>query len=395
MDLTNIKTTNIDHIKGILDEYGVAILEDYFSDEYADEVFESAKKWLINLNIGLTNDISTWIIRNMPYGPRYGMYQSFISHAPVFWKLREKFYPIFQKILEEEELITSIDGASIFPTFNAPKNKQDWAHIDQTVSSKLMCYQSQFVATNTDATFVCTPGSHKHHQKILSKFKINSTNNWHKFTETEVVELKNIFKSNYQIPIHAKKGSVIFWDSRTIHSAKYPNTKENSWRSVFYISMRASSTFDNKNRETIKNAVINGKTTNHWGSVIFKTIDRYKRKNTEISNLATNSKKLSYYTKMTSLQKKMCGFDVDNVTNEIKNVHDECVYILNMCMKESVISYTIYKLIIKFIMNCKNGFMIKTLQHMLIKFYCTKEMQIDEIIEYVNKNNTKVRIINV
>ncbi|XWV24562.1 hypothetical protein QJ856_gp1229 [Tupanvirus deep ocean] len=394
MDLSNIKTTNINHIKNILDEYGVAILEDYFSDDYADKVFDSAKKWLIDLKIGLTNDVSTWISRNMPYGPRYGMYQSFISHAPVFWELREKFYPLFQKVLGEDDLLTSIDGASIFPTINSPKNKQDWAHIDQTVSSDLMCYQSQFVATDTNASFVCTPQSHKFHQNILSRFKINSTNNWHKFTETEVLELKSIFKSNYQIPIHTKKGSVIFWDSRTIHSAKYPDTKENGWRSVFYISMRSIDTFSSSNIDTIKNAVINGKTTNHWGSVIFKTIDRYKRKNNDVSNLAINSKKLSFYTRMTHLQKKMCAFKIDLTTNAIKNVHDECVYILNMCIKESVISYALYQSIINFVINCKSNCLIKTLQQMLIKFYCTKEMQIEEIVEFVNKNS-KLKTIDV
>jgi len=156
------------------------------------------------------------------------MYHSIVSHAPKFWELREKFYPIFQKVLNEDDLLVSIDGASVFPVVNSPKKSKDWAHIDQTICSDFMCYQSQFVATNTKSAFVCTPRSHKIHKKMIQDFSIGTTSNWHKFTDSEVTKLKSIFKNNYQIPIYAKKGSVIFWDSRTIHSAKYPDTKDNS-----------------------------------------------------------------------------------------------------------------------------------------------------------------------
>ena len=137
---------NIADLKLILEKYGVGILENYFDTNYADEVFASVKKWLIDLNIGLTNDIKSWVPKNVPMGPRYGMYQSIISHAPTFWELREKFYPIFQQLLDENDLMTSVDGASFYPTINSPKSRTTWAHIDQTVNSDFMCYQSQFVA---------------------------------------------------------------------------------------------------------------------------------------------------------------------------------------------------------------------------------------------------------
>ncbi len=119
-----------------------------------------------------------------------------------------------------------------------------------------------------------------------------------------------MFQENYQIPIHAKKGSIIFWDSRTIHSAKYPDKKENTWRSVFYISMRPVQTFDQANLDTIKNATINGTTTNHWGSVIFEPLDRLRDKNNKIVALYTNSNKLSIVNKMTLVQKKITGMEI-------------------------------------------------------------------------------------
>lgn len=40
---------------------------------------------------------------------------------------------------------------------------------------------------------------------IVKKFSINTKTNWYKFSENEVLELKKIFKKNYQIPIHVKR----------------------------------------------------------------------------------------------------------------------------------------------------------------------------------------------
>lgn len=300
-------TNNISDCRSTLKKYGVAILENYFEDGYEDKIFNSVKQWLISLNIGLTDDNSTWTTKNVPMGPRYGMYQSIVSHAPAFWELREKMYPIFQELLGNIDLITSIDGASFYPTINSPKSKSTWAHIDQTVSSKFMCYQSQYVASDTDASFVCTPGSHKKHRTILKKFSIVSDTNWHKFSEGEVVTLEEMFGDNYQVPIKAKKGSIIFWDSRTIHAAKYPDNKEDKWRAVFYISMRPRDTFTEENINTIKEAVVDGKTTNHWGTTIFKPFDRFKVKNDGVVDLVKNSKRLSYVDKFTETQKKIAG----------------------------------------------------------------------------------------
>lgn len=385
MDLSDITTPDITELKPILDEYGVAILENYFDDEYADEVFSSVKKWLIDLDIGLSDDISTWTNKNVPFGPRYGMYQSIVSNAPKFWELREKFYPIFQEILSEDELLTSIDGSSFFPTINSPKNKADWAHIDQTVSSKFMCYQSQFVATNTNASFVCTPGSHKLHHSILKKFSIESNTNWHKFTDSEVQQLKKIFKKYYQIPILAKKGSIIFWDSRTIHSAKYPDIKENSWRAVFYISMRPKKMFSPKDIYNIQTAVIEGKTTNHWGSTIFKPFDRFKMKNTEISNLVTNSKKISYYPQMTQLQRKICDF----TPSEHDDIKAQCLFLLNKCLQENAINANLYRKISCYVKSNDDINTTRKITRLLMKQYCTKVDSSDKILSFIDPKNIK------
>lgn len=311
-NLTHLRTNDILQLKDIVDVYGVAILTDYFGDHYADDLFASTKKWLIDLNIGLTNDLATWKTANMPLGPRYGMYQSIVSHCPDFWKLREDMAPIFSVLYGTTELMSSIDGASFYPGLGAPRNvkNSDWAHIDQTVSSDLLCYQGQFVATDTSASFVATPGSSLRHADVLRKCGIpKDAGNWHKFTDTEVNKLISMFGDDYQLPILAPKGSVIIWDSRTIHSARYPDLGENSWRASFYVSMRPINTFSQRNMDTIKRAALEGRTTNHWGTKLFGTGDRYKQKNARVMQLVKNPTILSYVENMTAIQKQLVGLE--------------------------------------------------------------------------------------
>ena len=301
-----LHTTDPSSLKIILEKYGVAVLDNYFDDIYADNVFNAVKKWLIDLNIGLTNDEQTWNSTNTPIGPKFGLYQSIISHCPTFWELREKIYPLFQIIYNNDKLWTSIDGASFYPGSKKPKNKQDWAHIDQTIASTFMCYQSQFVASDTSATFVATISSHLKHEEIVELADIKDKNsNWHKFSNSEVKQLKTIFQKNYQTQIHAKKSSVIFWDSRTIHSARFQDFNDKRWRAVFYVSMRPIESFTQHSKELIKKAAIEGRTTNHWASKIFDINDRSEQKNNELMHLMNNLHKLSYIDNMTDTQKKI------------------------------------------------------------------------------------------
>ena len=370
MDLKKFTCDNLGDVRNILNEYGVAILEDYFSDDYADQVFEEMKNWMIGLKIGLTKKENTWISRNMPLGPRYGMYQSIVSNAPIFWALREKFHPLFSTILQNEELITSIDGASVYPAQNVPVKKSTWAHIDQTESSEFMCYQSQFIATDTNASFVCTPKSHLHHKKILRMIgNTKPKKNWHKFSDGEVLKLVKIFGDEYQIPILAKKGSVIFWDSRTIHAAKYQETRDDTWRAVFYISMRPKQMFNDNDLKTVQTAVTEGLTTNHWATTIFKPFDRYNQKAPAVINLIRQSKSLSYVDKLTDVQSELIGLSKSSVEflhNYIMELTDECIIDENDNNSIKLIT--------------KNTFLKKEL-YKILAYLC--------LIKHKNKNNVE------
>lgn len=274
-----------------MEELGYEIIEDVI--ENPEEIFEEIKTWMTD-----TFEIEKWKLFNLPYGPRYGMYQGLVGHCPTIWKLREKVAPIFAEKwdCETTDLITSIDGASVFPPMYRKTN--DWPHIDQT-GEGLKCYQGQVVLTNTTASFVCTPRSHLKHQEVVDLY--DAKDNWCK-----VPEAKELF-DEWQIPIIAKAGSMILWDSRLIHSAKRQDRGDDSWRCVVYICQRPKSHYTKRNLTTIKNAAINGRTTNHWGSRTFPKKFHRQKRNDIIDEYSENPEKLSYIKHMTPLMKSLCG----------------------------------------------------------------------------------------
>jgi len=253
-----------DDVKPALEKYGVVVIKNYFKKP--EKYKKRLVKWLINLSDGLTENGSTWIPANMPYGPRRGMMQSLIGHCPTVWRLREKMYPLFCQLHNTEDLYTSIDGASIHPPIYG--NKKDWPHIDQTMEEP-WCIQGQAVLSSSTATFRCTPKSHLKLKEILEVCgKEENKSNWLKFNDEQVGQLKEMFKW-WQMPIYAPAGSVILWNSKTIHSAQRNLEGDESWRCVVYVCMRPQNQFTKRNLTTLKRSVRECRTTNHWGTRMF------------------------------------------------------------------------------------------------------------------------------
>ena len=252
--LDNITEQQHQEILNKLDTMGleVVVLSQVFTDDECDQYVSQSVDWLSLHLPPLTRDPKTWTTTTTPSGPRKGMYQSLIGHSPVAWTLRERMYPLFVSLHGTSELITSIDGATIFPPVTG--SKKDWPHIDQTTSeSKLVSFQGQVVLTNTTASFRCTPKSHLKHEELVKEFGMNAKSQWYKFSEDDVSKLAPRFEQ-WQIPIHTKKGSVILWRSTTIHSAKYvddpsiyqPETSWDGWRCVYYCVYETEKTIDEK-----------------------------------------------------------------------------------------------------------------------------------------------------
>lgn len=314
IDLNNITEDQRQSLLDKLNEFGLVVLSNIIPPDACDKYVESSVNWLTSILPPLSRATQTWTPENTPTGPRKGMYQSLVGHCPVAWELREKLYPLFASLHATEDLITSIDGATIFPPCKS--SAADWPHIDQTTSEKdLVCYQGQVVLTNTTASFRCTPGSHLIHEEIVTEYNLDRKSQWHKFTTDEIEKLKPRF-TDWQIPIHVPKGSVILWRSTTIHSAKYvddptiyqPDKSWDGWRCVYYICQRPKIHCSKRGLKTIKDAALKGRTTNHWGTKTFPKTGRFAKKHPAVENVLKNPE-LVVCKNLTPLQRRLVGLD--------------------------------------------------------------------------------------
>lgn len=282
-----IEKFETEKVKKILNEYGVCVVENHFKEK-AETWKKELIDWLVGLNPELEKD---WITHNMPYGPKKGMMQSLVSHAPTVWKIREECYPLFKELWNDEELLTSLDGSTIFPPVKTAM--PDWPHIDQT-DPTLDCIQGQVVLNESSACFRCTPKSHKDHEEILELTGAKENKrNWLKFTTEQVKTLRKKYE-HWQVKVLAPAGSVIFWKSNLIHSAKSNDKNEKNWRCVVYVCQRPKKHFKEEDIETVKKAATEGLTTNHWGTHIFPPRrNRFEKKHAEvIEKLTDNPEKL-------------------------------------------------------------------------------------------------------
>lgn len=297
-----------------LDKYGVVILSEVFGADESDNYVNRTFNWLTEYIPLLTRDPQTWQSQNLPSGPRRGMMQSIISHCPVAWELREHLYPLFTTLYDTPDLITSIDGGTFFPPVQIKTN--DWPHIDQTKSEKdLFCIQGQVVLTQTTASFVCTPQSHLQHDRIIEQFNINRKNQWYKFKDDDINIIQSWFPQ-WQIPIIAPKGSIILWRSTTIHSARYvenptiyhPLNSWDGWRCVYYICLRPKLYFTKKNLTTVRQAVNEGRTTNHWATKLFPKKQQYDSNKHPLVLKLLNDPTIIAPTTLTPIQQKITAF---------------------------------------------------------------------------------------
>lgn len=84
----------------------------------------------------------------------------------------------------------------------------------------------------------------------------------------------------WQIPIYADPGSVILWDSRTVHSATLPRPLDygedpllfDGGRAVIYVSYRPEGDVPPRTMKTRRRAVRENRGTNHWSGQMMPKI---------------------------------------------------------------------------------------------------------------------------
>jgi len=273
---------------------GVVVINDVFSTKECNGYMSQILDSFVNLGTGidLNNIEETWTTYNTPPQTRAGLFQCMMANIQPVWDIR--MHPNVKTIFETlysslrgemiDEFIVSGDGINIKPGSIGPyptTRSKDWAHIDQTKSDNIYeCCQGQAVLTNTSASFVCSPKSHKSFHQILETIEHDKNSNWLKFKDEDIEQVKQIVINNggkWQIPIVSKRGSFIIWASSLVHSARlqngpeYPKTNDRyfGWRGVIYVCYRPKNEFTKGQLKKRALSFEHNRVTNHWGTKMF------------------------------------------------------------------------------------------------------------------------------
>lgn len=280
-----------DRVVKMLIEDGVVVIDDVLTMDQSDQSMTEIIDTFQKLETGIIADEpSSWLKERLPPQTRSGLFQCLMSNITPVWGLRSNsnvrtvFETIYSALRNKEvkDFICSGDGINIRPKQPSyRKDNKDWAHLDQTEGDIFKCVQGQVVLTNTTASFRCSPKSHLIFDKLKNSDNFKISSNWHKFPENQYDTLKSMLDSiggQWQIPIIAKKGSMILWFSSLIHSARTQignlpidgNDKYRDWRGVVYICYRPKEEFTEKEIKKRSTAVAENRVTNHWSIKIFQ-----------------------------------------------------------------------------------------------------------------------------
>lgn len=313
-----------DNIKHILNKYGVAIVPQILNENECHCILE--KMWDYFEHISQSwdkpidrNNKETW---NGLYEllPKHSMlHQHFgVGHAQACWDVRQspKVVEIFAEFwgVPAEDLLVSFDGLSFHPppeiTNRGWNRNNTWYHCDQSFTqSEFKCVQSWVTVEDVedgDATLTFYEGSHKYHNEFESVYQTGEKSDWYKLQPNE--EQFYIDKLCKQTRIVCPKGSLVLWDSRTIHcgSESIRGRANPKWRAIIYLCYQPRSYATEAQLNKKKKALIELRTTSHWPAKIklfSKTPRTYGKELPTITPLMP--------PKLTKLGKRLAGFTND------------------------------------------------------------------------------------
>ena len=222
-----------ENLKQTIELYGVAIipkvLPEIECDVMVNEIwnfFEHiTKEWEKPIN---RNNKDSWREFYKLYPLHSMLVQDWgIGHIQASWNIRQniKIVEIFAHFwgCTVNDLLVSFDGLS----FNLPPevtkkgwNKGNtWYHTDQSFTTNdFKCIQSFITGLDIneyDATLSFMEGSNKYHSEFRETYNVTDKSDWYKLTKDQQAfyDAKGCKIKNIKCP----KGSMVFWDSRTIH----------------------------------------------------------------------------------------------------------------------------------------------------------------------------------
>lgn len=247
---------------GHLKKYGYVVIENVIPPERLATYRSQFWDWMESFKTGIDRkDSSTWTSANWPHS-MHGLLQHFgIGHAQWIWVLRTepKILRVFAQIwnVEVEELLCSFDGANLTRPSN--RTQVGWEHLDQgSNDSEFKCVQGCVVLQTCNGGLKFYEESHKKHSTFFSKFKTKTKGNWHKLTKLEKAWY---LKHCTTVKVPNEEGTLVLWDSRTVHWGYAPTDVP---RMCAYVSYLPRSRATPKQLERKLEVFNLRRMTSHW-----------------------------------------------------------------------------------------------------------------------------------
>jgi len=218
--------SDLDDLQSKLDEYGVAVLPEVFKKDECDE-FRN-KVWSKLCQKHDIKNIKDYMAKINPIhgGLIHSNGVSLYSEV-LDLKTDERAIEPFRRIWNEKELTVSLDGLYIGPPaeqtgyfFNPDRLIHGESfHTDQASTKKTKCCVQSFITLESiesgDGCLSVLTNSHKYHAEFFELFNLKVNFDWFVLSEKHLKWFIEEKKCKWNT-ILAPKGSMIFWDSRTM-----------------------------------------------------------------------------------------------------------------------------------------------------------------------------------
>lgn len=267
-----------------LDRDGYCIIPNVIDSAFCDELINDIWQWMGALQTGIKrDDPETWTTKQWPANIHGIIQHHGIGQATHAWKLRQdpRVVQVFADLWQTkpEDLLTSFDGTSVIrpPELRKghkggkglgwQKDDEDWYHSDQR-PTKLgrHCIQGWVTLEDVgpqDATLRLLAGSHLQHQRL----KKPVSGDWYRLDDAEKKEMRQDCE---EVFVSCPKGSMVLWDSRTVHCAAAPRPGREAarWRYVIYTCMHPRRFATEKELSKKRQVFLDGRTSSHWPSPV-------------------------------------------------------------------------------------------------------------------------------
>mmetsp|Transcript_6584 Transcript_6584/g.8022 ORF Transcript_6584/g.8022 Transcript_6584/m.8022 type:complete len:326 (+) Transcript_6584:262-1239(+) len=264
------------NISEYLNEHGYVVIRNVADEEDTGKAKEFFWKFL-NEQAGMDrNQPETWKEKFYQIGaPSTGIINSKgIGQSDFLWHLRllPAVKQTFSQVWKTDDLLTSFDGANLFRPWHREgwekyKTRGGWFHVDQGKEKRgRHCIQGMvtlFDATPATGGLCVIPGSHKEHDKLISEAPKSTTGDF------ILVPPSSELLQRRKILVSAPAGSLILWDSRTIHcncpSMEMPTMPTDDMiRMVGYVCMTPQKLASLRTLKLREEAFRSNITTTHW-----------------------------------------------------------------------------------------------------------------------------------